>query len=818
MRVPRSWLAEYAELGDAPARGIAAALTDVGLQVERLEAVGADVSGVVVARVLDVEELPGFKKPIRYCHVDDAAGERGVICGATNFTAGDLVALARPGAQLPGGVTIGARKSYGRVSDGMICSAAELGLGPDAAGILVLPAGTELGADVREVLQLADQVFDIAVTPDRGYCFSVRGVAREVAIALGVAFTDPAAGPVPRMAPGGYPATVEDYLGCDRFLLRRLDGFDPSAATPVQLARRITLAGMRPISLAVDVTNYVMLALGQPLHAYDAARLTGQIVVRRAGATETLTTLDGVSRELHPEDLAICDGSGPIGLAGVMGGAGTETSASTTALVLEAAHFDPVSISRTARRHRLSSEASRRFERGVDDALAPAAAELAVRLLVEHGGAVAQPSSTDIDARAARAVITLPISLPGRIAGTNYPPAVVRDRLSQIGAEVHGESELAVTPPSWRPDLLAPIDLVEEVIRLQGYRTLPSRLPRAPAGRGLTTAQRRRRTAARALAGAGYVEVRSSPFLAPECGDRLGWPAGDPRRPSVTVRNPLADDASALRGSLLPGLVEVANRNLGRGAADLSIYEIARVFRARPAAPNAPIPPVHRRPSEQSIAALNAALPDQPFHIGLLICGERERSGWWGAGRRGDWADAVQAVRVVARALAAPLEVRAASTAGMHPGRCAELATAGCVIGWAGELHPRVCATFALPPGTAVAEFALAPLADAAVDAQPAPVISSYPQAILDVALVVAQAVPAADLASALADGAGPLLAAVRLFDVYTGPPLAAGSKSLAFRLVMRAADRTLSTAEALAVRDAAVAVAGERHAAVLRA
>lgn len=815
MRVPLSWLADHADIGDTPGRAVATALIRAGLEVERVERVGSDIQGVVVARVLDFEAVEGTKKPIRYCHVDDGEGERGVICGATNFEVGDLVPLARPGARLPGGVEITARRTYGHVSDGMICSGRELGLSDDAAGILVLPADAPLGVDVVEALGLADEVLDIAVTPDRGYCLSVRGIARETAIALDLDFRDPAAVALPHLVPGGPPVVVEDYLGCDRFVARRVDGLHADAASPATIARRITLAGMRPISLAVDVTNYVLLELGQPLHAYDAAKLTAGIQVRRARATEKLVTLDGVTRELNNEDLVIADGSGPIGLAGVMGGASTEIDSATSSLVLEAAHFDPATVARTARRHRLSTEASRRFERGVDDALPPVAAERAISLLVEHGAAAPRGEVTDIDARPAPPVITISAALPGRVAGSSYPPAAVRRRLEQVGAGVTGEEPLAVTPPSWRPDLRTPIDLVEEVVRLEGYELLEPTVPRATAGRGLTATQRRRRSAGRALAGAGFVEVRNQPFVSASVGDLMGLPAGDERRPTVGVRNPLSETASMLRASLLPGLFEAAVRNAGRGASELSLFEIARVFRGRTG--TAPNPPTTHRPTPAELAALDAALPEQPWVLALVAAGERDRSGWWGGGRAASWADAVGAVRALAEALAAPVQVTRSAAAPWHPGRCAGIAVAGVPIGWAGELHPRVVNAFGLPQRTVAAEILLDPLLAASVDPVPAPHLSTYPLATLDVALVVDEHVPAGEVEAALREGAGPLLESLRLFDVYTGPQAGEGRKSLAYALRLRAADRTLTVEEALAARDAAVAAAAARLGAVLR-
>jgi len=392
MRVPLSWLREHADLPAVSAQAVATRLIAAGLEVETVTAVGAGVRGVVVGAVLAVEELTGYRRPVRYCTVEVGNGEqRGIVCGATNVAAGDRVPVALPGAVLPGGVTINARPAYGRLSDGMICSARELGVGEDGSGILVLEPATPVGVDAVALLRLRDDVLDIAVTPDRGYCWSIRGVAREAALAFDVAFSDPAgpAGPAGPPTPlreangSAYPVAVADRAACDRYLARAVTGLDPVARTPLELQRRILLAGMRPISLAVDVTNYVLLDLGQPLHAFDRARLTGPIEVRRARCGERLRTLDGVDRALDPDDLLITDGSGPIALAGVMGGGPTEVCRSTTDLVIESAHFDPHVVARTARRHKLATEASKRFERGVDDELPAAAATAAVRLLTE---------------------------------------------------------------------------------------------------------------------------------------------------------------------------------------------------------------------------------------------------------------------------------------------------------------------------------------------------------------------------------------------------------------------------------------------------
>ncbi len=439
MRVPVSWLRTLVPGLTAPATELATALVRAGLEVEQVHRVGHDVSGVVVGRVLDVQELDGFKKPIRYCHVDVGARAHEVVCGATNFAPGNRVAFAQPGALLPGGFAIATRTTYGHTSDGMICSAAELGLSGDSDGILVLDDDAPLGADVVELLALRDEVLDIAVTPDRGYVLSVRGVAREAATAYGLALADPGLREVPA-APDGHPVRVADPAGCDRFVARTVTGVDVSAASPAWLQRRLVLAGMRSISLAVDVTNHVMLELGQPLHAYDRSRLQGGITVRRAEPGEKLTTLDGVDRLLDPEDLVIADDSGAIGIAGVMGGASTEVGDTTSDIVVEAAHFAPVTVARSARRHRLPSEASKRFERGVDTALAEAAAEAAVRLLAELGGGV-PGGRTDVDSRPPAAALRMPVSLPGRVAGRAYAPQVVLARLRDVGCLVEPAGE-----------------------------------------------------------------------------------------------------------------------------------------------------------------------------------------------------------------------------------------------------------------------------------------------------------------------------------------------------------------------------------------
>ncbi|MFI1800602.1 phenylalanine--tRNA ligase subunit beta [Streptomyces sp. NPDC020379] len=834
MRVPLSWLREYVDLpAGTTGRDVQAKLVAAGLEVERVEQLGTGLTGpLVVGQVLTIEELEGFKKPIRFCTVDvgsaNGTGEpQEIVCGARNFSVGDKVVVVLPGAVLPGDFAIAARKTYGRTSHGMICSGDELGMGDDGThGIIVLPQEYEPGTDAIELLELVDEVLDIAVTPDRGYCLSMRGVAREAATAFGLPLRDPALLDVPAPNSYGYPVQVADPAGCDRFTARTVTGLDPEARSPIWLQRRLQKAGMRTVSLAVDVTNYVMLELGQPLHAYDRSRVDGPIGVRRAEAGEKLTTLDGVKRALHPEDLVITDNRGPIGLAGVMGGADTEIAdhaagQGSTEIVVEAAHFDPVSIARTARRHKLSSEASKRFERGVDPQAASAAAQRTVDLMVLLAGGTAEAGVTEIVAPSGPRTIAMSAAHPDRVAGVEYGRETVVRRLQEVGCDVYGQDELIVTVPSWRPDLTDPNDLAEEVIRLEGYENLPATLPQPPAGRGLTERQRLHRRVGRALAGAGYVEAPSYPFLGDAALDQLGLEADDPRRLVVRLVNPLSDTEPALRTTLLPGLFAALRRNDGRGEHDLALFETGLVFRPTGAERPAVRLPVDRRPTDEEIAGLDAALPRQPRRAAVVLAGARERAGWWGKGRPATWADAIEAGREVARAAGVELIVRQDQNAPYHPGRCAALLVLvdgeEVLVGNAGELHPRVTKAFGLPERTCAMEIELDLLERAGAGAVEAPHVSAFPVATQDVALVVDASVPAADVEAALRAGAGELLESLRLFDIFTGEQLGEGKKSLAYALRFRAADRTLTADEATAARDAAVAAAVERTGAVLR-
>jgi phenylalanyl-tRNA synthetase beta chain len=739
---------------------------------------------------------------------------------------GDLVVLALPGTTLPGDFTITARKTYGRTSEGMICSTAELGLGADHSGILVLPPGTaEPGADAAGVLGLDDVVFHLAITPDRGYCLSVRGLARELANAFDLDYVDPAnVAPLP-VEGEAWPLTVAPETGVIRFGLRPVSGLDPSAASPWWMQRRLLLSGIRAISPAVDVTNYVMLELGHPMHAHDRNRITGGLRVRFARPGETVVTLDGVERTLDPGDVLIVDDVATAAIGGVMGAGTTEVRDDSTDVLLEAAVWDPAAVSRTQRRLHLNSEAGRRYERAVDPAISVAALDRCAALLADIANGTVEPTLTDWRGDPPRddwslPPITMAADLPDRIAGVDYPAGATRRRLTQIGADVvvdvvvDGE-RLIVTPPSWRPDLLQPADLVEEVLRLEGLDVIPSVLPQAPAGRGLTPAQKRRRAVAKSLALGGYVEVLPTPFLPTGVFDGWGLAPDDPRRNTLRVLNPLEADRPELATTLLPGLLEALTRNVSRGTVDVALFAIAQVVLPSAETRAVELVPVDRRPTDDEIATLDGSLPHQPQHVAAVLSGLREPPGPWGPGRPVHASDAFEAVRIIGRAAGVELTLRAAQYLPWHPGRGAEVLVGDTVVGHAGELHPAVTERAGLPKGTSAVELDLDAIP--ITERLPAPAVSPFPAVFQDVSLVVDADVAAQRVVEAVRDGAGALLEDVRLFDVYTGPQIGEGNKSLTLALRFRAADRTLTEDEASAARDAAVRRAAELVGAVQR-
>jgi phenylalanyl-tRNA synthetase beta chain len=831
MRIPLSWLREYVALpADATAEDVLADLVKVGFEEEDIHTF-AVTGPVVVGEVLSFDAEPQSNgKTIRWCQVRTGDDEvRGIVCGAGNFFVGDKVVVTLPGAVLPGPFPIAARKTYGHVSDGMIASARELGLGEEHDGILrlaTLGIDAPVGTDAIALLGLDDVAVEVNVTPDRGYAISIRGIAREYSNSTGAAFEDPALRLSTDVAALGTvgvriddAAPIRGRAGASGFVARVVRGIDGTRPTPAWMVARLGLAGIRSISLPVDITNYVMLELGQPLHGYDLAALRGDIVVRRAAPGEKLTTLDGRERVLHAEDLLITDASGPIGLAGVMGGAATEMSRDTTDVLIEAATFDPVSIARTARRHKLPSDASRRFERGVDPLVAAAAAARAVELLVSLAGGTAEEGATVVGSYTEPEPILLPVAYATSLIGVAYSDTEVDHALTAIGARASRDvTGWLVVPPSWRPDLTDKATLVEEVARITGYDRIPSVLPVAPPGRGLTRGQRFRRAIAQDLAAGGATEVLSYPFLTPKQNAAFGSADGSPQ-PAVALANALDATVAELRRSLLPGLIDTARRNLSRGLTDLALYELGVVFLPQPGAAYGveAVPVGAARPDDSVLAELDASIPPQPWHVGALFLGDAVPASKGQARVPAGIADALGAAQQVARTVGVELTVAAGTHASLHPGRTAVLSVGDVPVGYAGELLPALAAELDLPRVVAVLELdvdALLALAPAQPAATP---ISAFPAATQDVSLVVDAAVPAGDVLAALVAGAGELLEDARFVDDYRGQGLADGTKSLTFALRFRASDRTLTANEATEAKLAGVAASAERVGASLR-
>lgn len=830
MRVLFSWLKEFAPVA-ASATEVAQALIRLGFEVEGVERLGEGVRGpLVVGTVAHIEELTEFKKPIRFCQVDVGAahgGVRGIVCGARNFAEGDRVVVALPGSELPGGFTITARETYGRVSDGMICSERELGLSDEHSGILVLDPDCEVGADASAVLGLGDAVLDVSVNPDRGYAMSVRGLAREVASAFSVAFVDPADDlpALPEPTAGSVPRPIAvDSPACSIFVLRTLHDVDAGAPTPRWLSQRLRAAGVRPVSLIVDVTNYVMLELGQPLHAFDAERVAGAVVVRRARPGEALELLDHTTRELTEDDVVIADDSGALSLAGIMGGVQSEISSATTSVLIEAAHFDHRVIAASCRRHRLSTDASRRFERGVDPRLAPVAAHRAASLLVALAGAHSaglqavefeQPAiHVSTTAQAISALIGLPVD-------TDACARLLR----AVGCDVDANDDaLVVTPPTWRPDLRLGCDLAEEVARLIGYDQIPALKPSPTDHSGLRASQRARRNRDNSLVGFGWTQVMLTPFTSKDAVAALGCAETDERMDLVPLLNPMSDEEPFLRSTLIPSLAAAVRRNRSRGFDSVAVFEASAAHRNGSRAATAAFPAASAPPTPEQFAQMLAAAPVEQRWVAGIACGAWREASWDGPRQAWQWQHAVRAACAVLEAYGLNPHVSAGERAGWHPGRCAALTVDGpdgTVVGWAGEMHPRTLERLDLPPRTVAFEVrvdALEARMDSAMPPAFSRTVATSPVVKEDVALVVGADVPSAALAQALREGCGSLLESVHLFDEYTGEQVGQGRKSLAFSLRFRHPERSLTDDEVAAARTAGVEVAAARHGAKLRA
>ncbi len=777
MRVPLSWLREFTPV-EASADELAQRLPVHGLQVEEVVRPGADIAGVVVARILEIEEVPGADKVI-LSRVDAGDGPREVFVGVRNIKPGDLVPYATPGSRLPGGREIGRREMFGRTSEGMLCSPRELGISDDHSGIMIVDAEAKLGQDVRETLGLDDEILDIDITPNRPDLLSIVGVAREVAALYQLPLTIPPAD----LAEEGDAAsdlatvTVEDARGCPRYLARLITGvrIGPS---PAWMQRRLLACGMRPISGPVDVTNYVLLELGHPQHAFDLAKLRGrEIVVRRPRKGEkTLTTLDGAERSLERDDVLICDAEAPVAVGGVMGGAESEVGEDTTDILLEAAYFDPRRILRTARRMGLRTEASVRFERGADPEAPPAAAARAAALIAQIGGGTVARDAIDVYPKPAKPkAIRLRVARVNAVLGIKEAPEEIGGGLQRLGCRVDAQTRTAlrILPPTFRPDLRIEEDLIEEVARLYSYERIPVTLPSSGRAGGLTDEQKLRRLARRLMLGAGLSEAQTLSMLPPSLPDRLELAPDHPWRSTLSLANPLSEEESVLRPSLIPGLLLAASKNVARRNTSVALFEIGNTF----------------TPSDD-------VLPVETLRLAWLQTGPVPTS-WHRPHRDFDFFDAKGVVERLTEGLGTePVDVESAERQPMHPGRCARVLLGGEEIGVVAELHPRTARALDLPPRVALGELRLEPLLTAARTAA-AGDLPRFPAVTRDLALLVPSETPAAEVEAAIRRAGGELLEVAEVFDVYPGEEFGQpGKTSLAFALSFRHGDRTLTDAE----------------------
>jgi len=799
MRVPVSWLAEWIDLPVGPEE-LAERLTAGGLEVDAIERTGPDLSGLRVGLVLAREKHPNADR-LSLCRVDLGDGEPvEIVCGAPNVGAGQRVAVAAPGVVLPDGRKLERSKIRGVVSNGMICSARELGLGDEHDGILVLETEAAPGTPLPEVLPAGDVVIDLAIPPNRGDCASLLGVAREVRAHFGGTIALPPLAPAPDdEAP--VAVAIEDGEGCSEYVARVVEGVRV-APSPDWLRQRLETAGVRSINNVVDVTNLVLLELGQPLHAFDLDRVRGgRIRVRAAAEGERLQTLDDVDRVLERTDLVIADDEGALALAGVMGGARSEVSDGTTRILLESARFAPSRIRGTARRLGLASEASYRFERGVDRAGVARAADRAVRLLGEL--ADARPRGGATVARGAPERVTEEILLPpgrvNRLLGTALADDEVRDLLARadVASEPAPGGALRCRVPSHRNDLHRYQDLVEEVVRLFGCDRVPTTLPRvalAPVAEPPLRALGER--ARDAFVASGFLESVVLSFSSRAELERLGLPDGDARRETVAVANPLSEDHALLRPTLAGSLLRQARSNLGRRVEDVRIFELARVFRDRG----------------------RAKLPAETLHASALQV-RGERSELWQPREAPPLFFALKglAERVLLD-LGRPPEFRPGPAEPfLHPGASAEVWVGGRRVGSVGEVHPEVARRFEIELPCGLLDLDLEAVAAAPEHEARYRELSQQPPVRRDLAVLVDASVPAGDVLEAIRRAAGPELAALDLFDRYEGRGVPEGKVSLAFRLVFQRLERAYTDAEIAKRTDRIVQMLAHRFGGELR-
>lgn len=781
MKVSLSWLSDYTPIRLAPAE-LAEALTRAGLAVDAVVDRYRYLDTVRVGRVVAVDSHPAADK-LTVCRVDTGEGLVDIVCGAPNVRPGVLAPVALPGTLLPGGTTVTVATIRGQHSEGMLCSDAELALGPSADGIRILDGDPAVGTPLNTALGLSDPVLDLDLTPNRADCLSIIGIAREVAAIQKTRLALPA---VP-----GFPEDAEERIQqitsvaidapdhCPRYVARVLDGVTVGPS-PAWLQERLLSVGLRPINNIVDVTNFVMMEWGQPLHAFDLDRLSGQrIVVRTAAAGDTFVTLDGRTRVLDPDMLMICDGEKPVAVAGVMGGLNSEIEAGTARVLIESAWFDPISVRKTSKKMGLSTDASRRFERGVDPQGTVRAATRAAALMAAVGAGAIVGGVIDAHPRPwAPRPIRLSVRRTRAMLGIPVGRAQIRRLLASIeftSEAASARDELVVSAPSFRVDVARPEDLIEEVARLSGFDAIPTTYPPIPAG-GRPPAPRLnlRRRLQVLLAGMGFAETITYSFVHAQSADRLRLPAGDPRRRTVPLLNPLTEEQSVMRSSLIPGLLDTLRFNLFQQVKNVKVFEIGKVF----------------------IAADGCALPDEPEVIAGLWSGARAPLSWHGKEAACDFFDLKGALESLFSAL--KLEAVAFSRLPdeaccyTRPGASARIEAGNRPLGIIGEIDPEVAQGFDLKQTAFVFELDADSLQRALSETKYRMRIPRFPALFRDITLILAQEVAVGEVLEAARAFQPDLLERIQLFDVFTGDPIPAGRKSLSFRLTYRSPEKTL--------------------------
>ncbi len=793
MKVPLVWLQEFIDLPSTDVGELSYAFDMLGLTVESVEAIRPEWSDVLVGKVLEITPHPDADK-IRVCQVDTGSGPTQIICGAWNFEVGAIVPVAAPGAVLPGEFEIGRRNIRGVESNGMICSERELGLGDDHAGILVLDGDPEIGIPFADIIELPDLVFDLEITPNRPDAMSMLGVARDLAAHFGIEHRQPEIAMRTVEGSTKIEVQVDDPVGCRRFTAREITGVTVGPS-PFNIRHRLHKIGVRSISNVVDVTNYVMFELGHPLHAFDADSIAGaRLVVKRASVGETLVTLDDEERALDPEDLIIYDDDGPTSMSGTMGGARSEVSETTKRVLMEAASWDPPTIMYMSRRHGLRSEASTRFERGVDPNLVDIANQRAsVMVATLAGGEILDGALDVVGTPTTPEVVDLRLSDVERLLGSGFTVDSVSSILRRLGMGVEGSDPIVVTVPTYRPDVTRAADLIEEVARIHGFDNFEATLPSGPSG-GLTPEQNRQRTLQVALTGAGLHQAVNLPFVSLEDLAQLGSRLGESEL--LTVKNPLREEESKLRPTMLPGLLGAIRYNLSHGAASVGLFEMGKVFSSAP---------------DES----DPRLPAQPDRVAWALVGDIGTQTLNGSSIEADGDVSLALWHRVARSLGLiDVEVRSSSAPGFHPGRTAEIFISGVSAGHVGELSPRAGRAFEIADRVAVAELDLALLLSPVSPVQ-VKIPSVFPFIEFDLSFLVDSSQNISELLAAIRSAGADLIETERVFDEFVSPDLG-DKKAVAIRYRLRASDRTLTNDDAGPIR-AAMIDAAQMTGAVLR-